>query len=912
LELTLLFIVVVLILIGSILGWTAFFKSRNLNQEVQSLRRQVKVIKSEIHELKTFSEKPAQKAVVEPDPKIVSEPVPDIHAPETHAPETHIPETIDPEIAATETTVPVSIEDEQFAPETYPEDEKKPKITPSPWETYPTTTAPPAFIVSFKQNWMTWLGGFCIALAGIMLARYAIQKGIFGPTARVISGIVTGLALHLSAEWLRRRTKENHLVFAMLAAGGSITLFATLLASLHLYQMISPMVVFIILAIVATATMWLALIYGPALAAMGMLGAYVVPILVSTGSGQILGAMLYSLLISTSILFLMRYVYRYWLWFGLLAGGYLWWALSLTYSSADGWRGLYLAMFAYGLIAIVPRDWMLQKIQAFNSPADTPLNIYLMKGNKQEHLLPVSILLIVIAQCLTIFIEHDVFPSLLNLTPLAIVVLLASNKKQNLTSLPWALYLGQLICLLAINVSHDKVFLIKEIAVQYQVDYFLFLSSTSILFSAFAIRNFNSSQFKTWWSSLAILAPLFAIIVSYLLGSSYIDDWLWSLNAIVFGAAYFYLATRANHQHWNKAWTVWLFLAGHFAYTFAAVILLENAGLTLALAIQAISVAAVIKRFDVPEIGWLIKIVVLLVVARLTVNPWLVDYPATMHWTLWTYGGATLCCYFAGRMLADTPKLARWTEAGALHLFVLTLWIETRYWLYDGIVFIEDFTLIEAAINVSLFGTLALVYEYKTQFSDTLKWLYKIYSILLMILAQVSYGIIIVNTIFSNSWVWKHISETLFFNLLLLAYFMPIIIAYLSYKYFNQRYKKYFIALMAFASFVFINLEIRHIWTGNINLIPSASNGEMYTYSAVWMILAITAILAGSWRFGKTCYRSGMILLAMVIFKVFIVDMYQLEGIYRIVAFMGLGLSLLGIAYLHKRIGTAVFTDDDV
>ncbi len=85
----------------------------------------------------------------------------------------------------------------------------------------------------------------------------------------------------------------------------------------------------------------------------------------------------------------------------------------------------------------------------------------------------------------------------------------------------------------------------------------------------------------------------------------------------------------------------------------------------------------------------------------------------------------------------------------------------------------------------------------------------------------------------------------------------------------------------------------------------------MYTYSAVWMLLAITAILAGSWRFGKNCYRSGMILLAMVIFKVFVIDMYQLEGIYRIVAFMGLGLSLLGIAYLHKRIGTAVFNNDE-
>ena len=843
------------ILVGSVFGWISFFHLRKLSEEVRKLRLQLDATQ-------IISAEPIAEAESKADSE--SEPIP--------APD------------------PISI----------------PEPVTSPQYSYLQKPESSVLMISIKQNWMSWLGGLCIALGGVFLARYSIQMGLLGPTGKIISGIATGFSLHFAAEYLRRKTAENHLSFTMLAGGGSITIFATLLAALNFYQMFSPMVVFILLAIVATVTMWLARIHGPALAAMGMVGAYIVPLLVSTGSVKILAAMAFSLIVSTSILFLMRYVYRYWLWIGLLAGGLLWWALSLNYGIADGWRGLYLALFAYGLISIVPGDWALKSSNTL-SPCDNPLSIFNKVNEQQERLLPLSLLLICIAQCITIFIESSPTPNLFNLCPLAVVILLISNRQEKLTSLPWVLYLGQLVSLLAINVSHGTDFYIKEISSLYQVDYFIFLSSTSILFSVLARRNFYSSQFKSWWSSLVILAPLFAIIVSYLLGGSYTEEWLWSLNTMLFGAVYIFLATRGNFKQWDEAWTIWLFLAGNFAYTFSVVILLDNAGLTLALAIQAISVASIIKRFNVPDLGWLLKVVVMLVAARLTVNPWLADYPMTMHWTIWTYGGATLCCFVTSRILSELPKLARWAEAGSLHLLVLTLWVETRYFLYEGVVFSDEFTFLEAAINVSLFGAMALLYSYKKQGGGSFEKIYSIYSKILLLLAAGNYGVILQQTFESRIWLWKSISETPIWNLLLLAYLMPAIIAYLCYKYFDPQFKKPSAIAALIAAFVFVNLEIRHLWTGSINLNMTASDGELYTYSAIWMLLAISAILSGSWRFGKRCYQAGMLLLAMVILKVFFIDMSQLDGIYRIVAFMGLGLSLLGIAYLHKRIGNGVF-----
>jgi uncharacterized membrane protein len=66
--------------------------------------------------------------------------------------------------------------------------------------------------------------------------------------------------------------------------------------------------------------------------------------------------------------------------------------------------------------------------------------------------------------------------------------------------------------------------------------------------------------------------------------------------------------------------------------------------------------------------------------------------------------------------------------------------------------------------------------------------------------------------------------------------------------------------------------------------------------------MAIAAILAGaSWRV-RDLYKAGLALLAVVIAKIFLIDMSDLEGLLRVASFMGLGLSLLGLAWLHGRI----------
>jgi uncharacterized membrane protein len=78
-------------------------------------------------------------------------------------------------------------------------------------------------------------------------------------------------------------------------------------------------------------------------------------------------------------------------------------------------------------------------------------------------------------------------------------------------------------------------------------------------------------------------------------------------------------------------------------------------------------------------------------------------------------------------------------------------------------------------------------------------------------------------------------------------------------------------------------------------------NGELYTYTIVWLLMAVVCLLAGSIRFGTSVYRAGFGLMMLVIAKIFLFDMAGLEGLLRVASFMGLGLSLLGLAYLYQR-----------
>jgi uncharacterized membrane protein len=71
----------------------------------------------------------------------------------------------------------------------------------------PSGRAPAKFDERSGSRALVWIGGVAVALAGIFLVKYSIDAGYLGPTARVTSGLILGLALLGAGEWMLARSR---------------------------------------------------------------------------------------------------------------------------------------------------------------------------------------------------------------------------------------------------------------------------------------------------------------------------------------------------------------------------------------------------------------------------------------------------------------------------------------------------------------------------------------------------------------------------------------------------------------------------------------------------------------------------------------------------------------------------------
>ncbi len=71
--------------------------------------------------------------------------------------------------------------------------------------------------------------------------------------------------------------------------------------------------------------------------------------------------------------------------------------------------------------------------------------------------------------------------------------------------------------------------------------------------------------------------------------------------------------------------------------------------------------------------------------------------------------------------------------------------------------------------------------------------------------------------------------------------------------------------------------------------------------SILWTVFALSFVLVGIWKHCRELRLAGLVLFAIVAGKVFLVDLAHLDQIYRIVAFLVLGVLVLAGAWLYLR-----------
>ena len=292
--------VLIFILGGSAVAWYSFSKIRQAEQRVNELTKAVLHLKSLIAKLepreKTLSVEEDKSQTIAHSQKAAQSDV-----------------TPSEPASLVDTTTPLNI--------AIPHKVESPKVS---------------FNKRFEQflenNGLLWIGAAILALGGVFLAKYSIEADLISIEVRLALGGAFAAALVFFAEYLYRRkdNKSNMLnTCAAIASGGVITGFALVLVTFSYYHFISPVVAFLSLALIAMLATTLALRYGPLLAAIGIVGAYAVPALVSSGSNNVVALLMYVNFVSTAAIWVAQRVNRSWLWWQSFSGHFIWILISI-------------------------------------------------------------------------------------------------------------------------------------------------------------------------------------------------------------------------------------------------------------------------------------------------------------------------------------------------------------------------------------------------------------------------------------------------------------------------------------------------------------------------------------------------------------------------------------------------------
>lgn len=143
-------------------------------------------------------------------------------------------------------------------------------------------------------------------------------------------------------------------------------------------------------------------------------------------------------------------------------------------------------------------------------------------------------------------------------------------------------------------------------------------------------------------------------------------------------------------------------------------------------------------------------------------------------------------------------------------------------------------------------------------------------------------------------------------NALLLPFGLPLLWASLSSRELTQagmtRCASSVSTLRLALLFWLLTLNVRFLFHGGeaMHLGPTG-NAEIYAYSFVWLVLGLGLLFAGALQKDRLLRVASLSVMILTVSKVFLYDASELEGLYRVFSFLGLGASLLGLSWFYTR-----------
>ncbi|TBW34415.1 DUF2339 domain-containing protein [Siculibacillus lacustris] len=771
-------------------------------------------------------------------------------------------------------------------------------------------------------RWAVWVGGLALALGLVFLVQYSIEEGYFGPAARVVFGALFSAAAIAAGEWMRRGERAAGFLArvpaapipAILTAAGAAGLFATVWASHAVYGFLGSGTGFVMLGLVAVATIVAALLHGPWFGVLGILAGYVTPMLVESTTPNP-DALAGFLLVVTVAAFAVARVRR---WRGVATAALV---------PALGWGAGFVDLFPPATLPEI--DLAIYALGVFAATAGLLVwsdgRLAAPEGDRRLDRFGLAALA---ATSLLVLVAYDG-----DVGTLGSVVLIATLG--GLVGLAWtmpavapAVVIAGSVAVIAVVIQDLDVFrsLVDDtlaigtdglVALRPKVvaSFLGFHGAIAAALTAIGLLGAlratpQADRTAGWFALSAWSAPLMAVVVAWGRVSGFEGNLGFAAAAI--GVAFVQVAATvrlvAKESAEAPSRAVAAAAVGAIAgLGTAAAIALDHAALTVALALMIPAIAWVHGLRPVPALKAATAIVGLVVLGRLAWDPAITaDLGTTpiFNALLLGYGVPALGMGFAAwRFRSEPSDVWRAVIEGLAVIFAgLFVLAEIRHVAHGGRVLAPDVTLVETGLDVATALVLSAGVRRAAAViggrvlapaAAVLGWLAAIGAVLGLGIAT--------NPIVTGRPVGATLFGSLFFG-----YGVPALVAAATARGARRAGRAPAIvaatAALAYGlGFAWATLVVRRIFQGEI-LTHGASDAEMWAYSATWLAFGVATLAVGI-KVGSKPVRllSGVVVTATAC-KVFLLDLADVGGIWRAGSFLGLGLVLIGIALVYQRI----------
>jgi uncharacterized membrane protein len=782
-----------------------------------------------------------------------------------------------------------------------------------------------------SSKWMMWIGGVALALGGAFLVKYSIDAGLLHPAFRVSIGAAVGLTLIIFGDWVRRKQAvvswlkdRPSYVPGAVAAGGLFTLFASVYSAYALYELIPAGFTFAILALVSFGASWLARLHGKYFAYIGLIAGMAIPLMVSAKVPSAWGLFPYL----TAIIAASLWGARQHKWIDVTISSLAIasaWVVSWIISNWHAGDILPVGLFVLALGGI--NQWMLRGASEERT-SDNRLSGLLpshpISWMSDAIMILCSVLLVGMVR-----LEHYSLTSLV-LTGVGISGLLYAALPQKKRMVRSAEYdTGLLIGLLG------SLFLLATWHLPSLVDLTGFMGTTAAnalahapiqapgfeiflivsvalaaLIGTAAYSRLSTFFRKGLWATIGAGYPLAILLIDYWRMDGHSNNVPFAAIAVGIAALFGIAAEQLNRKSGGD-WKVPLaaYAAGATgALSLALAILLKDAWLSFAFALEVVALGFIWKKTDVRGLRILALGLAIIVLVRLFLNAAVFDYGGDgampiVNWLWYGYGVTAALFAYASRLFNKGDagdRLIAVLKAGSAMLAIAFTTLEIRALVSDGNNILGNPTSIEAALQ-TINWTAAGVILYWRENEDGIE----MFGLLRKVMTAVSlFGLLVAGGMFNNIFFEKlDVGEWPILNLQLLQFLVPALLYALKARMADAVGHKDNMALYGLialtASFAWLTLEVRHFFYPSGGPGP-VSDWEWYAYSAAWLLYAVVLMLIGMRLDERKLRMAGVGLLGLVVVKVFVFDMNHLEGIARALSFMGLGVVLIGTGYLYQ------------